>query len=342
MDDIRYNTSDIATKYGKGKMIEFDKINITEGYIARHTPVGSGAPGREAAIIDIAQDLLLSYLEDNGFMNEVCLKGGTAIRKFYAGREGRFSLDLDFSVDDINVSSDERAFDFVSTIDGLSIGPFTYSISERRNKWYIGLTSPFNEGEIYRTKLDFASLPWLKPVKRDIIPLPIHKQYGFVMPAINTIRLEENMAEKIARLNRTSTARDMYDLNWIMENKPLADTLDKDLLRRLVVLKIWVDSYGMHCGNIFYRPAHEPSVFDPDRWLNGRNEKNINEEDIGTLAVPAPTARQMIDGLKENYQFLMDLNDTEKAIAISSQKDRSLVIHELSELPDGRLTGGLY
>lgn len=170
--------------------------------------------GREAAIIDIAQDLLLSYLEDKGFMKGVCLKGGTA--------------------------------------------------------------------------------------------------------------------------------RDMYDLNWIMENKPLADTLDKNLLRKLVVLKIWVDSYGMHYGNIFYRPAHEPSVFDPDRWLNGRNEKNINEEDIGTLAVPAPSARQMIDGLKENYQFLMDLNDTEKVIALSSQKDRSLVIHELSELPDGRLIGGLY
>ena len=39
-------------------MISFDRVNLTEGYIARHTPAGSGAPGREAAIIDIAQDLL--------------------------------------------------------------------------------------------------------------------------------------------------------------------------------------------------------------------------------------------------------------------------------------------
>ena len=81
-------------------MIDFEKASLTEGYIARHTPTGSGAPGREAAIIDIAQDFLLSYLEDSGKMDRVCLKGGTAIRKFYAGREGRFSLDLDFSIDD--------------------------------------------------------------------------------------------------------------------------------------------------------------------------------------------------------------------------------------------------
>lgn len=79
-------------------MMRFDNDNLTEGYIARHTPTGSGAPGREAAIIDIAQDFLLSYLEDCGEMGHVCLKGGTAIRKFYAGKEGRFSLDLDFQL----------------------------------------------------------------------------------------------------------------------------------------------------------------------------------------------------------------------------------------------------
>jgi hypothetical protein len=35
------------------------RINITEGWIARHTPRGAGSGGRDAAIIDIAQDLLL-------------------------------------------------------------------------------------------------------------------------------------------------------------------------------------------------------------------------------------------------------------------------------------------
>ena len=94
--------------------MKFDNSNLTEGYIARHTPTGCGAPGREAAIIDIAQDFLLSHLEECGKMEHVCLKGGTAIRKLYAGKEGRFSLDLDFSIDDMYIDSEERELDFVS------------------------------------------------------------------------------------------------------------------------------------------------------------------------------------------------------------------------------------
>lgn len=323
-------------------MINFENVSLTEGHIARHTPTGSGAPGREAAIIDIAQDFLLSYLEDCGKMDRVSLKGGTAIRKFYAGREGRFSLNLDFSIDDRYRDSAECALDFVSEIDGLKIGPFSYSVSERRNKWYIGLSSPYNDGDIFKTKLDFASFPWLEPLTRSIVPLPIHKQYGFDLPQIHTVRIEENMAEKIARLNRTSTARDLYDLNWLLETKAISTTIDKNLLKRLVVLKIWVDSYGMHYGNIYWHPAHSPSVFDPDRWLNERNPKDVDAEDIGTLAVPTPTAEDLIKRLRENYGFLADLDEIEQTIAKSNQKDRSLVIQALSELPGSRLGKGLY
>ncbi len=323
-------------------MISFENINLTEGYIARHTPLGSGSPGREAAVIDIAQDLLLSYLQDSGKVDNISLKGGTAIRKFYAGKEGRFSLDLDFSIDDKYSDVVEKAFDFVSEIDGLRIGPFSYSVTERRNKWYIGLSSPYNDGDIFKTKLDFASYPWLEPVTLPLVPLPIHKNYGFEIPKIHTVRLEENMAEKIARLNRTSTARDMYDLNWLMETNDIARKIDKGLLRRLVVLKIWIDSFGMHCGNVFWRPAHSPSYFDPSRWLNNRTPKDVDSEDIGLLAVPSPTAEDLINRLRTNFDFLMDLDDVEKTIAKSNQKDRGLVIHALSELPGKRLDKGLY
>ena len=342
MEDFGYGASVFAERNGESKVIQFDRANITEGYLARHIPVGSGAPGREAAIIDIAQDFLLSYLEDIGKMEHVALKGGTAIRKLYAGREGRFSLDLDFSIDDSITDSSERTLDFISEIDGLQLGPFSYSISERRNKWYIGLTSPFNDGDIFKTKLDFASYPWLEPAVKPIVALPIHKQYGFELPHIHTLCLEENMAEKIARLNRTSTARDMYDLNWLFETKTIAATIDKNLLKRLVVLKIWVDSHGMHYGSIFWRPAHYPSVFEPERWLNERKPQDVDTEDIGALAVPAPTAEDMIKRLKTNYGFLAELDELEQTIAKSNQKDRSLVIQALSKLPGNRLGKGLY
>ena len=45
----------------------------------------------------MAQDLLLQHLHAEGELDFVAIKGGTAIRKLYAGKEGCFSLDLDFS-----------------------------------------------------------------------------------------------------------------------------------------------------------------------------------------------------------------------------------------------------
>lgn len=56
-------------------------ITVTVGWIGRHTPKGAGAGGREAAILDIAQDLLLRQLHETGALDAVVFKGGTALRK---------------------------------------------------------------------------------------------------------------------------------------------------------------------------------------------------------------------------------------------------------------------
>jgi predicted nucleotidyltransferase component of viral defense system len=69
---------------------------ITEGHLARHYQGRSG--GRGPALIDIAQDHLLYRLAERGLFGlGIALKGGTAIRKLWAGNAGRFSTDLDFA-----------------------------------------------------------------------------------------------------------------------------------------------------------------------------------------------------------------------------------------------------
>jgi predicted nucleotidyltransferase component of viral defense system len=75
-------------------------ITLTVGWISRHTPPGAGVDGRDAAVTDIAQDLLLRDLHKRGSLEALAFKGGTSLRKLYAGNQGRFSLDLDFSVAD--------------------------------------------------------------------------------------------------------------------------------------------------------------------------------------------------------------------------------------------------
>ena len=58
-----------------------DQINVTDGWIARHTPKGAGSGGRDAAIIDIAQDLLLRELHTRGALKAIVFKGGNSTTK---------------------------------------------------------------------------------------------------------------------------------------------------------------------------------------------------------------------------------------------------------------------
>jgi predicted nucleotidyltransferase component of viral defense system len=319
------------------------QMNIQPGHIARHTPRNAGAQGREAAVVDIAQDLLLQHLYESGVLDSVAIKGGTAIRKLYAGNEGRFSLDLDFSVANLDADRDAVALAFASAVDGLVIGPFIYGATERRGKWSITLVSRFVSESTLVTKLDFSPAPWLNPVEKAWVPMPIHAQYGSPLPYIKTLRLEENIAEKIARLNRTTTARDMYDLAWIMNTPAIAHELGLPLVRRLAVLKIWVDTNGMHAGTMVWNPGHEGSTFDPQQWLRKRDKHEFDLEDIGALAVPTPSTEELCDAVRKGFAFLTDLSAAEQTLAHSDERDRSLAIRMLQELPDRRLDSvGLY
>ena len=58
---------------------------ITTGWLARHTPQGPG--GRQAALIDIAQDLLLARLCERGVFDHLAFKGG--IRYLIEDHRGR-------------------------------------------------------------------------------------------------------------------------------------------------------------------------------------------------------------------------------------------------------------
>jgi len=69
---------------------------ITDGHLARHYQGVKG--GRDAALLDIAQDHALHLLHQAGLFDAgLVFKGGTAVRTFRAGNPDRFSTDLDFA-----------------------------------------------------------------------------------------------------------------------------------------------------------------------------------------------------------------------------------------------------
>lgn len=210
-------------------------LNITRAHVARHAPRAAGAQGRDAALVDIAQDLLLRYLHAEGLLDDLVFKGGTALRKLYAGTEGRFSLDLDFSMRAVGARDADAVELLALHVDNLTVGPFTYGIAERRGKRHLLITSESLGGvDTLSSKLDVSPAPWLTPTRRGWVPMQVHDAYGDPpLPELPVVRLEENIAEKVARLNRLTPARDMYDLSWIHDNYLRAGKLDGALVRRL-------------------------------------------------------------------------------------------------------------
>lgn len=320
-------------------------ITLTVGRIARHTPPGAGVDGRDAAVIDIAQDLLLRELHSRGALDRMVFKGGTSLRKLYAGNQGRFSLDLDFSVASPAEDPDSVVLGLVSEIDGLSVGPFSYGVTERRGKWWLTIGSEFaTAGSSLSSKLDVSPPPWLEPVRRSWVKMPVHAAYGQPgLPELPVIRIEENIAEKVSRLNRTTTARDLYDLAWLATHQRDIGGLDTALIRRLAVLKVWADARGVAAGSSRWKPGHEPRSFDPDVWLRDRIAAEVDLADIGALAVPAPSLADLNAVIQAHYGFLRDLDPEERQLAAAREQDRHIALRLLAELPGKRLAElGLY
>lgn len=315
-------------------------VKLTKAHVLRHAPAGT--QGHEAALVDIAQDLLLRHLSDEGLLELLVFKGGTALRKLYSGSEGRFSLDLDFSVRELGVDAEEVQQLLDDIVVGLELGPFTYDIAVRRGKRTLVIESPLGTTGALTSKLDVNPPPWLEPQLRPWVYMKVHEAYGGPLPELPCVRLEENMAEKIARLNRTTTARDVYDLVWLWTKyrRGPDPIVDAALVRRLAVLKIWVDAHGLSAANTVWKPGHEAAPFDADHWLRTRSAADFDVEDIGQLAVPTPDIDELAKALRTHYAFLSELDADEKQVAGLDGSDRRLVLDMVAELPTSRLTTG--
>lgn len=101
--------------------------------------------------------------------------------------------------------------------------------------------------------------PWFAPTECPWVEVPIHDRYGGPLPVLPVFELAENVAEKSARLNRRSPARDAYDLVSLARTPGLE--LDRDLIRRLAVLKFAYaleQPKSVNVGEIVVRSAAQP------------------------------------------------------------------------------------
>ncbi|MEZ5184964.1 MAG: nucleotidyl transferase AbiEii/AbiGii toxin family protein [Candidatus Nanopelagicales bacterium] len=280
-------------------------MTLTEGHLVRHFQGVKG--GRDAALLDIAQDHALYLLHEAGlFKSGLVFKGGTALRKFRAGNAGRFSTDLDFAAPD-----DGLALNTLSEIDGAEVDGFTFRVNEigddgRRGELHV--QTPFGVPNL-GAKLELARHPLILPADHlTLVALPIHKRYSFTLPSTPVVRAEEAIAEKLARFRRTALVRDLYDLYWYAASGPL----DEPLIRRLWILKTYRDVTEDGRGS--------PPI-SPQDILNAKSASDFAAEDIGYLTKRVNTA-EWLHTVEDRFEFLAHMTDDERRWAQCNRRDQ--------------------
>lgn len=278
---------------------------ITEGYLARHYQGRRGMA--DAALLDVVQDYALRFISEQGLFDlGVVLKGGTSLRKLRAGNAGRFSTDLDFAAPDV-----ETGELLLETIDGAEIFGVNFTLTHRDSlRARLVVNTPLGQPQIpARIEISPRAL-WLPIVRIRPIELPVHAGYEFSMPSIPAPALEESLAEKLAAWRRRRKIRDLYDLFLFGRGG-----LNEELIKRLLVLKVWHDVVDDGLGT---------SPFDPAEIIADIDVTKLPSEDIGLLTQPVEPERWLAK-VRERFAFVVNLDDEERRVSACNPGDRYAV-----------------
>ena len=268
--------------------------------------VESGLRDITIAEKEVVLTYLLQLLSERGLLERFAFKGGTCLRKMVIGSQGRFSTDLDFTGleehDHETVILDMMAA-FEQPYHGIqfAIPDDSYYETQDGLSWGVNPTyahgwNDSGESEI-RLQISLRETPTLAPERRAQCQQSYFRQLPFVPADLTCLALPEIIAEKIRACYQRNKARDIYDLGSFA-TRPL----DHELIRRLVVLKLW----------------QARDTFDPERLLRKFEEgRAFDWDDLNQLVRrTAVVDRQRITAdCVRGYRFLVDLTEQERQLA---------------------------
>lgn len=196
--------------------------------------------GREQAYLEFAQEHFLDWLRTEHLFEDesVVFKGGSAIRKFVLGNDGRFSTDLDFAVSDRTYADHilERLNAGIAH-EGVTFVLDKYDVDARKGTWH---AETAEHGRSIDARLDFSSRAMLLPPAfpvRAKIPGIDRRFLGFEPAQPPVADILETVAEKLSRFRRVMLGRDVYDLAAV--SRLVEDRLP--LLREVLCFKAYFD-----------------------------------------------------------------------------------------------------
>lgn len=258
------------------------------------------------------RDVVLTYalraLHDAGVMDHLSFKGGSCLRKLVFGSSGRFSEDLDFTLDTnrkddvvlteiVDVFNQEHhgitfTFDeYYKTDDDTSFGGDVLY----RHAW--------NHAGRFRLQVSLRERPTLPVVSKAMQHQAYFRHLEFDLFDVRSLEPIEMFAEKVRAAFQRAKVRDLYDLHRL-SSRPF----DAELLRRLAVLKLWQvrDPFdpeafftklrsGIYDWEDVRRLVRTPDRIEPDEILASVEGR------FATLRQPTELERQVIADAKSGW-----------------------------------------
>jgi predicted nucleotidyltransferase component of viral defense system len=277
--------------------------------------------------LDIAErEIVLTYvmkvLSDTSILASLAFKGGTAIRKIFLGRLGRFSLDLDFTM-----ISDYEPSEFVLDLVGVLHEQIHYGIrfDVLPQDYY---ANPDSCGSIvtyqhdwvqdgkFSIQVSFRAKPILPIRHSEFIRERYFQWLGIHPPTIPTLDIHEIIGEKIRATAQRSRVRDLYDL-YQFTSLPF----DRTIVRRITILKCWETSFA----------------FDPTYFLSNLAKRQYDWADLERLVRPEKLVKPLtvFEKLQHGYQFLTEMSLDESTLAMDAyQRERRIYQRLLRNLQE--------
>ena len=278
---------------------------LTQAQVQRYA-VESGLRDIMIAEKEAVLTFLLQLFSERGLLDRLAFKGGTCLRKMHLGGQGRFSTDLDFTGLEDHDHEDvvlQMMDAFQAPFHGIQfeIPDDAYYETDDGLSWGVNpvYTHEWNQGGLSEVKLQISRRE-TPTLATEMLPQVEQSYFRFLPFAPSNIRclaLPEILAEKIRACYQRNKARDIYDLG-MFATRPL----NQNLIRRLVVLKLW-QARDSFIPERLFRKFEDGREFDWDdlRQLLRRTIE-IDKDRITTQCI-------------QGFRFLADLTPEEQILA---------------------------
>lgn len=274
----------------------------------------SGLRDKLIAERDVVLTYALRALLDTGTMRHLAFKGGTCLRKLVFGSAGRFSEDLDFTLDS-TLSGDDVLTEVVEVFNHEHFG-----IRFKFDEYYITDDGTSFGGDVlyhhswnsegrFRLQISLRERPTLPVIVKSMQHQAYFPYLEFELFGIRSLEPTEMIAEKIRAAFQRAKVRDLYDL-YRFSTRPF----DIELIRRLTVLKLW--------------QVQDP--FDPENFFLKIRSGIYDWEDIRRLVKTSERIdpEEIISSVEKRFATLRHLSKLEQQLIADAKSGRNTTLAE--------------